>query len=93
MTHITPTVGRIVWFFETGWLEPRAAIVCAVNADETINLFVLSPNGEPESHLYVHLVQEGDQVAPSRRAEWMPYQLGQAKKHEAAGEQKAAPGV
>ncbi len=86
MTHITPTPGRIVWYFQgPGQLQPLAAIVVAVNEDATVNLAVFSRLAEMLSVLNVHLVQPDDEVVPQgRRAEWMPYQVGQAKKHEDA---------
>lgn len=84
MTHITPTPGRIVWYFQgPGQLQPLAAIVVAVNDDATVNLAVFSRLAEMLSVLNVYLVQPDDKFPPAgRRAEWMPYQVGQAKKHE-----------
>ncbi|QTF82003.1 hypothetical protein SEA_FEFFERHEAD_2 [Mycobacterium phage Fefferhead] len=47
---MTPTVGRIVHyqpFFTTHYEDqPRAALVTAVHADGTVNLFVYGPTGE-----------------------------------------------
>lgn len=81
---IIPTVGRIVWFYFDHLGDERAAIVTAVHADETINVHVFTHSGQTCCGVTkVRLVQEGE-----RRPEydhyctWMPYQIGQAKKHE-----------
>lgn len=91
---ITPTVGRIVWYYpDKNWKEdgmPRAAVVAAVakvriNADEyySLNLTICDTNGETFAMVGVRLIQEGD---PTPMAgcfcEWMPYQKGQAAKTE-----------
>jgi len=100
MTHIAPTVGRIVYFFAsaddgiatTG--APLAAIITAVNDDGTINLAVFSQHASVSARLNVTLVQEGDETPATGHAEWMPYQLGQAAKTEEvtkASKKKAAP--
>lgn len=99
---ITPTVGRVVWFYPatnqatSGFAppdegQPLAAIVArVVDADaDVLHLTVFDSNGVPHSMPYVQLVQ-ADQGAPAegRYATWMPYQIGQAKKK--ADEPKAA---
>lgn len=91
---ITPTVGRVVWFYPatnqatSGFAppdegQPLAAIVArVVDADaDVLHLTVFDSNGVPHSMPYVQLVQ-ADQGAPAegRYAAWMPYQVGQAKK-------------
>ena len=90
MTIITPTVGRIVWFTpvrpddyvtDHGG-QPFAAIVTYVWSDRMINITAFDHNGDPKPHTSVDLIQEGDPKPAQRYAEWMPYQLGQAKKHE-----------
>lgn len=82
-TIITPTVGRVVWFYPDGSTErsqPRAAIVAAVWGDRCVNLAVIEDNGVPMSHppTAVLLVQEGD-ARPvradgtlARHCMWMP---------------------
>lgn len=89
---IKPTVGRVVWFypeiddehFEDQGKGPFAAMVCAVHSDFLINVVVFNEHGESEGRCDVTLVQEGQPVPFGAYAEWMPYQIGQAKKHEAS---------
>lgn len=93
---IKPTVGRVVWFRhfkgDPGFAkndtdQPLAAIVAYVWADDMVNLVVFDHNGVSWPRTSVKLVQ--DDIRPENRpapgdefAEWMPYQIGQAKKHE-----------
>lgn len=85
---IKPTVGRIVWYwprrsngFETD--QPLAAIVTYVHDDHLINLSAFSPAGFPMARTSVYLAQEGVQHPfQDNFAQWMPYQVGQAKKHD-----------
>lgn len=98
-TTIKPTVGRVVWFYPSACLiddgvagevgQPLAAVVTAAHNDELINLAVFDALGKVWPRISVPLVQEG-QGSPTDRpyAAWMPYQIGQAKKH--ADEPKAA---
>ena len=93
---ITPSVGRIVWFFPE--LEqrdpngqPLAALVAKVIDDRTVNLMVSAADGSTFGRQHVALLQPDDQrpYDPVERpdqahATWMPYQLGQAAKTEAA---------
>lgn len=80
---ITPTVGRIVWFYDEEHLpeeQPLAAIVCFVHSDRLVNLAVFGAEGAMEPAEEIVLVQEGDATpAGEAYAMWMPYQLGQAK--------------
>ena len=81
---IEPTVGRIVWFWEYGKGgadQPSAAIVTYVYGPRSINLVQFTHMGEVRHHAGITLVQEGDPEPSSYFAEWMPYQIGQAKKH------------
>lgn len=95
MSTITPTIGRVVWFYPavnaqiSGFTpsnegEPLAAIIArVVDADAgAVHLAVFDGAGVSRSEPYVQLLQEG-QKAPEagRYATWMPYQIGQAKKH------------
>jgi hypothetical protein len=88
---ISPTPGRIVWFHPaphdgvaTLNGQPLAAIVSGVHSDRLINLAVFDAYGNSQQRSNVHLVQPGDATPDSAHATWMPYQLGQATKTEAA---------
>jgi len=97
---ITPTPGRIVWFYPdvndgrakgpTGPV-PLAAIVAAVIHDRCVNLTVSKADGTTFGAQNIVLLQDGFTLADPDRAyaEWMPFQKGQAAKYEAA--QAAAP--
>jgi hypothetical protein len=90
---IKPTVGRVVWFtpsatHEPGFVRndvtaPLAAMVAHVWGDRMVNLVVFDGNGVPFGKTSVALLQDDD-AKPSHGyfCEWMPYQVGQAKKHE-----------
>lgn len=74
---ITPTVGRIVLYFEASRpAQPLAALVAAVNVDGTLNLAYADSTGEMFAVQSVYLKQDG--VTPPAKlidwAEWMPYQ-------------------
>lgn len=87
---IKPTVGRVVWFHPgaafTGKVHenatPLAATVAYVWGDRMVNLSVTDHNGAVWPVTSVTLVQEGDQAPNGHWCEWMPYQVGQAKKHD-----------
>lgn len=86
---ITPTVGRVVWFYPRGKgppEQPLAALVAHVWSDTCVNLAVFDSNGQPipPGTTSVLLVQEGAPVpSGGNYCTWMPYQVGQAKRHEA----------
>lgn len=88
MTVIEPTIGRIVWFWrnpeamESPGAQPWAAIVTYVHSDHLVNLATFDPEGGILCETSVVLLQEGDAI-PDQSAfcQWMPYQIGQAKKH------------
>lgn len=96
--RIEPTIGRIVWYWPslvdgaTRDPQPLAAIVAHVNQDGTVNLGIFDRSGDHYKRTHVPLIQEGD-AEPERDGfcQWMPYQIGQAKKH--AGEPSASPDV
>jgi hypothetical protein len=79
--RITPTVGRVVWYFRQGAVEPWDAHVCHVNGDGTINVGGFDNRAVPYASLFVPLIQEGEPKPTSGPwCEWMPYQQGQARK-------------
>lgn len=83
---IKPTVGRVVWFRFQPDLSPLAAIVAHVWSDSCVNLAIFGQDGVPMSNppTSVRLIQEGETPPVGCcYCEWMPYQIGQAKKHEA----------
>lgn len=87
---ITPVPGRIVWYhpdthdttlMATNGTQPLAATVVAVWSDTMINVQVLDANAVAWKRTSVALWQgEGEPPYGSRFCEWMPYQLGQAKR-------------
>lgn len=87
---IKPSIGRVVWYYPGGLqavlqnVQPQPAIVCYVHGDRMVNLAIFSPSGLQYSAISVPLVQEGDNTPDHAFACWMPYQIGQAKKHESA---------
>jgi hypothetical protein len=94
---IKPTVGRVVWYWpdahDTSALgavaygsdQPFAATVAYVHGDRMVNLSIVDHNGRQYERRSVTLLQPGDSVPGSKegRAEWVPYQVGQAAKQEA----------
>lgn len=78
-TVITPTVGRIVWFWPSHIpdvkpeKQPQAAIVTYVHDDRLINLSAFTHLGVPMAWNYVPLVQENDpKPDDGHYAQWMP---------------------
>lgn len=102
---IIPTPGRVVWFtppvhggppsFTHNGVAPCAAIVAYVHGPRMVNLSVFDHNGVQFSFASVTLVQEGDPKddVNGRYCEWMPYQVGQAKKHAEPAPQIAGQGT
>lgn len=87
---IVPTIGRQVWFWGFSRVvagrpddQPEAATVCYVHSPSMVNLQVINCNGEARSVCSVFLRQP-DTEPPTNDAycEWMPYQIGQAAKHD-----------
>lgn len=87
---IAPTIGRIMWYWpvkEQRGTLPWAAIVTYVHNDNMVNLGVWSPEGHVQhGKSSVPVVQDGSPhtAGDSPYVEWMPYQIRQAKKHEAS---------
>lgn len=93
---ISPTPGRVVWFtphtnrhnWPTGFVyddisQPCAATVARVWNDRMVTLSVIDQAGKPYPETSVVLLQDDDRKPEGGRfASWMPYQVGQAKKHE-----------
>lgn len=85
---IKPSIGRVMWYWpekEYRGDQPWAAIVTYVYGDNMVNLIAWNPNGDGQPKTSVPIVQEGSSYVASNSpyVEWMPYQIGQAKKHEA----------
>lgn len=86
---IVPTIGRQVWFHPcpvaagvmTLWSEqPCAATVIHVRDERCVNLSVFDHVGKRHVFTAVTLLQDDDVVpADANYAEWMPYQVGQAR--------------
>lgn len=87
---IKPTIGRVVLFFPCApWpandgKNPIPAVIAKVWSDRLINIGGFDQNGAPFNATSVILHQEGDPKPPGVHAEWMPYQIGQAKRTEIA---------
>lgn len=79
---ISPTVGRVVWYYSAPNTEPFAAIVAHVWDDRLINVMQIDSNGIPHSRTSVKLLQDGDPAPEYNYCAWMPYQKGQAAKTE-----------
>lgn len=88
---ISPSIGRVVWFQPARAVDmpdraqPLPALVSYVHGDRMINVGGFDSNGHPFAATSVLLLQDDD--APPKHgyyAMWMPYQVGQAKKNEAA---------
>lgn len=84
---IKPTIGRVVWFQPAKQADqplrtqPYPALICYVHSDSLINVAYFNEGGTACSGTSVRLVQEGEDVpANGYFTEWMPYQVGQAKK-------------
>jgi len=85
---IKPTIGRIVWFTPSSFndirydkTQPLAAMITYVHSDRCVNLAAHDQHGNLMTGCTsVKLLQEGDEKpAHGFYAEWMPFQVGQAK--------------
>lgn len=91
---IKPSIGRKVWYIPgSHHLElvrlsdqPFDATIVHVNSDTSINVVVFDHTGA--SLCYQNVPINVDLINPVGHCEWMPYQVGQAKRHE--GETKSA---
>lgn len=97
---IIPTVGRVMWFrtpktYQDLSLrivdhdEPMCALVVHVLNDHMVNLHVFDHMGVGRGLTSVPIKQDGAPDIPAGHAyaEWMPFQVGQAKAQ--AGQQAA----
>lgn len=96
MSIITPTVGRVVWYwpdmhdthtlgiaYNPGCGQPVAATIAYVWSDRMVNISYVDHDGVSWARTSVTLAQDGDIVGRSSGyAQWMPYQKGQAAKTE-----------
>ncbi|WP_109477684.1 hypothetical protein [Paraburkholderia sp. C35] len=86
---IKPSIGRVVWFTPEkndalASDQQLAALIAYVHSDRSVNLAVFDAcGGGAHSRTSVTLLQ-GDDLPPEGGgyAEWMPFQKGQAVKHE-----------
>lgn len=96
--HITPTVGRVMWFWPAlnaqahiaRGEQPLAATVAYVHGDGAlVNLTVSDSYGGVHAVTSVPVVQEGEpRPTNGGFAEWIPYQVGQARSAAANAEAK-----
>lgn len=85
---IVPTVGRKVWYWDSGQgpydaMQPFDATVIYVWNPDCVNLRVTNHAGTTSIQTNVPLrdyVDGDNQDGVQRCATWMPYQTGQAKK-------------
>jgi len=89
---IIPTIGRIMWYWPDKQYRgklPWAAIVTDVHSDNMVSLAVFASNGDTilGGKRSVPVVQDGSPniAGDSPYVEWMPYQVGQAKKDKING--------
>lgn len=82
---IKPTVGRVMWYwpkvFPDDW-QPLAAMVAYVHSDGSVNIGYLDETGAHHLATSVPVVQDQQTRPDGPHVVWMPYQIGQAKKHE-----------
>lgn len=94
LKSITPTIGRIVWYWPTrsdveegmisGGDQPLPAVVCHVWTDHCVNLGITDAGGVCHARTSINLVQPGDmflrEAGTGGYCEWMPYQVKVAQK-------------
>jgi len=81
---IKPTIGRVVWFWDNDihQLQPLPGIICFVHDDTNINLAVFDIYGNMQPRTSVLLYNGEGERPEGYFAEWMPYQIRQAKRDE-----------
>lgn len=97
MPLIPPTVGRVMWFYQKGQRfqeQPMAATVAHVWSDTCVNAGITDREGKPYANppTSIRIVHDGEEVPVDNKGlvkenflMWMPYQVGQAKKHAEPG--------
>lgn len=87
---IKPTIGRVVLFYPAGAdkdSSPFAALIAYVHSDSMINVGGFDRNGIPFASTSVLLHSDPESYGNpggGAWAKWMPYQMGQAARTEAA---------
>jgi len=61
--------------------QPEAALITYVHNDRLINVGGFHQEGHPFREINLLLQQEEDPPSHTTHASWMPYQIGQAKRH------------
>lgn len=93
MPVIKPTVGRVVWFYNAPGAPERAAIIAHVWSDTCINAAIITQDGQmyPQPPTSIPLIQDGTPLPTAGYyCTWMPFQVGQAAKAEAAAAPSAS---
>lgn len=85
---IKPTVGRVVWVVRPKDTmdinQPEVGLITYVHGDRCINVAGFNANGAPFAITSLTLLQDDDAKPEYSFAAWMPFQKGQAARHEAA---------
>lgn len=83
-----PSIGRVVWVYPDGHdrgAQPLAGLIAYVHSDDLINLNVVAQDGRAFPLTSVKLVAADEDTPPAGNvAVWMPYQIEQAAKADAA---------
>ena len=88
MTAIKPTIGRKIWYhapdeaIHSDPSQPLDATIVYVHSDGMVNLRVTDQGGISHARTSIPLIQEGDAAPNGAYCFWMPFQQGQAKRHE-----------
>lgn len=85
---IKPTIGRVIWVFRPAdsldVTQPEVGLVTYVHGDgRYINVVGFNSMGTAFALSALWLVQDDEAKPEGDFACWMPYQKGQAAKHEA----------
>lgn len=93
-SEIVPTVGRVLWFRNGSQIgatdidqlqgnaqhQPMKAMVLYVHNSRCVNVEVVDHGGGRHIYTSCTLRQDMDPAPSGPYAEWMPYQVGQARK-------------